>query len=467
MSAAATTAGPRTDPPERPRAATTPPAFSRTWWAGVLPRPSVSTAVILGVVVLAAPFVVRPLGLLLALAVVAVAVADAVATPAPWTVGLRRAAPSVLVLGEEGEVTWEVGSPTQRPLRVWVADELPPSLDADTRRVDLLVPAAGRARGRTAVRPWRRGTLHLDEVVVRVAGPLGLATRQAPRSVPGAIRVHPAFPSRNATLLRLELDRLRNAGNRIAPTLGGGTEFDHLREYRHGDDVRRVDWGATARLGHPVVRTYRVERDRTVQVLLEHGRAAATVVDGVPRLDHGMDAAMALLTAAGEVGDRAGLMTYASEVTGTLAPARRTDQVSRAAAMLHALEPELVEAGHRTAFTTIASRQRRRALLVVLTDLGAAAAIDALTHALPVLTARHLVVIGSVVDPAVEQMADRVPADALAAHNAAGAADVLARRQRNAELLARRGAQVVTGPPVVVAERLVDRYLDLKSRGRL
>lgn len=433
----------------------------------MLPRPTVLVAVVLGIVVVATPFVTRPLGVLLAAAVLLVALVDAFLAPAPWTVGVRREVPPVLVLGEQGELSWEVGSPSSRPLRLWLADALPPSLGADARRFALTVAGQGRVRARTRVRPWRRGTFHLGEVVVRVAGPLGLATRQAPRTVPGTIQVHPAFPSRNATLLRLELDRLRNAGNRIAPTLGGGTEFDHLREYRHGDDVRRVDWGATARLGHPVVRTYRVERDRTLQVLLEHGRAAATVVDGVPRLDHGMDAAMALLTAAGEVGDRAGLLTYASTVSSTLAPARRGDQVSRAAAMLHALEPELVEAAHRSAFAHVAARQRRRALLVVLTDIGAAAAIDALTHALPVLTARHEVVIGSVVDPAVEQMADRVPEEALVAHNAGGAADVLARRDHNAALLSMRGAHVITGPPQVVAERLVDRYLDLKARGRL
>lgn len=433
----------------------------------MLPRPTVLTALVLAVVVVATPFVVRPLGIVLAAVVAGAAAVDAWLAPAPWRLGVRRVTPATIVLGGTAELAWQVGSPSSRILHVWLADALAPSLGARARRFRLGVPADGRAVARTDVTPWRRGTFHLDEVVVRVAGPLGLGTRQAPRHLPGEVRVHPAFPSRDATLLRLELDRVRNAGNRIAPTLGGGTEFDHLREYRHGDDVRRVDWGATARLGHPVVRTYRVERDRTVQVLLDHGRAAATVVAGVPRLDHAMDAAMALLTAAGEVGDRAGIVTYADRVTGELAAARRGDQVARAASMLHALEPELVEAAHRRAFAHVAARQRRRALLVVLTDLGAAAAIDALLHALPVLTVRHEVVVGSVVDEALAAMAGRSPSDALTAHNAAGAAEVLARRQRNADRLAARGARVVTGPPQVVAERLVDAYLDLKRAGRL
>ena len=453
--------------PAVPVPAPPPSRFSRAWWAAWLPRPTVLAAALLGVVVVATPLLVRPLGLLLAAAVVVLVAVDALLAPRPWRLGVARRLPPVVALGEEGTCAWTVSSPSRRPLRVWLADALPPSLGAGTRRVALAVPTGGRATATTVMRPWRRGTFRPDEVVLRVAGPLGLGTRQAPRSVPGELQVHPAFPSRDATLLRLELDRVRNAGNRIAPTLGGGTEFDHLREYRHGDDVRRVDWGATARLGHPVVRTYRVERDRTVQVLLEHGRAAATVVDGVPRLDHAMDAAMALLTAAGEVGDRAGLTAYAAGVTGVLAPARRADQVARAAAMLHDLEPELVEAAHRSAFAAVAARQRRRALLVLLTDIGAAAAMDALLHALPVLTTRHEVVVGSVDDPVLVTVADRVPHEALAAHGSAGAADVLARRTQNAALLEQRGARVVTAAPGVLAERLVDVYLDLKARGRL
>ncbi|MFT5563441.1 MAG: hypothetical protein ACI970_000153 [Myxococcota bacterium] len=441
---------------------------SRSWWAAVIPRPTWVTAALMAATVLMTPFVARPLGYVFAALVIGAAIGDAALTVAPWKVPIARQVQSVIVLGRSAAVRWTLRCmPRHRGTRVWVTDAFAPSLGATARRHEVVVTRGAQAVMQDTLTPWRRGTFHLDAVSVRVLGPLGLTTRQHTRSIPDQVQVHPAFPSRDATLLRLERERLLTAGNRLTRSLGGGTEFDHLSEYRYGDDVRRVDWSATARMGHPVVRRYQIERDRTVLVLLEHGRASATVVAGTPRLDHGMDAAMALLTAAMEVGDRGGLLSYAGAVSGTVAPARRTDQVARAARALHLLEPELVEADHRRAFAAAVVQQRRRALLVIITDLGAAAAIEGLTSSLPVLTARHEVVVASVTDPLVTAVADHSPDDVLAAHHAAGAARVLARREHAAATVRGLGARVVDAPPLAVAEQLVDVYLDLKGRGRI
>lgn len=447
-------------------AAARPPRWSRRWWGGLAPRPTELAVAVAVAIVVATPFLRRPVGLAAAGVLVALVLLDAALAPAPHRVGLRRSLPPVAVLGHEVEVTWTLRSPTGRRLAVAFADDAPPSLGLE-RRHRLLLPPRGTDRVTASMRPWRRGTRVLATVVVRVTGPLRLATRQQARDLPGQVEVHPAFPSRDRTLLRLHRERLLTAGNRLSRQLGGGTEFDHLAEYRYGDDVRRVDWGATARLGHPVVRRHRVERDQVVHVMVEHGRSAATVVAGVPRLDHAMDATMALVTAAVAVGDRAGVAAYADRVSAHVPPARRGDQVARVATSLHALEPTLVEADHRAAFAHVSALQRRRALLVVVTDLGAAAALADLTRALPVLTSRHAVVVASVTDPAVEAVADHVPTTALDAHQAAGAATLLVRRRRAEATVGGLGADVVAGPPVVVAERLVDRYLDLKERGRL
>lgn len=443
-----------------------PPRWSRRWWSAFLPRPTETTVALSILLVLLTPVLRRPVGLVAAGVLVAVTFVDGWLAPAPRRVGVRRELPAVVVLGTEASATWSLRSPVGRRVRVGIADELPPSLGVERRHVRTL-SARGTVDVTAPMQPWRRGTHRLHTVTVRVTGPLRLATRQQDRDLPGVVEVHPAFPSRDRTLLRLERARLLTAGNLLTRQLGGGTEFDHLSEYRYGDDVRRVDWGATARLGRPVVRRYRVERDRVVHVLIEHGRNAATVVDAVPRLDHAMDAAMALVTAANAIGDRAGLAAYADQVTARVPPARRGDQVARVARALHTLEPTLLEADHRGAFSHVVAAQRRRALLVLLTDLGAAAALEDLTRALPVLTSRHEVLVASVVDPDVTTVADHEPAGALDAHHAAGAATLIARRARSEAVVRGLGATVVTGPPVVVAERLVDRYLDLKGRGRV
>jgi uncharacterized protein (DUF58 family) len=252
--------------PERPAAAPRPRRGSRAWWAGVTPVPTVRAAALLaagGLVVLLVP--AMPGGPVLAGAVVAVLlVADAVLAPAPWRVGVARDLPPVLPLGGQGTVEWRVANPGRRALQVALADELAPSLGASTRRVRLRVTPRGVGRATATLQPTRRGTFRPTELTVRVTGPLGLVVRQAPRALPGRLQVHPSFHSRRAAELRLRRARLLEQGLRSVRGRGGGTEFEALRDYIEGDEVRHVDWPATARMGRPIVRTHRAERNQTV-----------------------------------------------------------------------------------------------------------------------------------------------------------------------------------------------------------
>ena len=161
----------------------------------------------------------------------------------------------------------------------------------------------------TALLPTRRGDRPADRVTVRSVGPLGLAARQGSHEVPWRVRVLPAFTSRRHLPSRLA--RLRELDGRTAVMVRGqGTEFDSLREYVDGDDVRSIDWRATARAAEVVVRTWRPERDRRVLLVLDSGRTAAGRVGDAPRLDAAMDAALLLAALAARAGDRVDLLAY-------------------------------------------------------------------------------------------------------------------------------------------------------------
>lgn len=441
---------------------------SRGWWSTVLPVPTVRAAGLLavaGVVVLLAP--VRLPALAVVVALLGLVVVDAVRVPDPWRVAVARHLPAVVPLDGDAEVVWEVRNPGARPLTVDLADELAPSLGAVDRRARLRLPPAGIARARTRLAPSRRGTFRPDTLTVRVTGPWGLATRQHDRSLPGRIEVHPSFRSRNAAELRVRRARILDEGLRSVRGRGGGTEFEALREYVEGDAVRHVDWAATARLGHPIVRTYRAERNQTVVVLLDTGRVVAGLVGGVPRLDHGMDATLALATVATRSGDRIGLVAFGAGVRQIVAPRRDTGQLRRLSGAMHALEPELAESGYRDAFRETLVRFRRRALLVVVTELAAEAVQETLLPALPLITREHAVIVASVRDPAVAAMRtaslDRVGS----AYRAAAAVGVAAERERAAARLRGAGALVVDALPDELPGRLVDAYLDVKARGVL
>ncbi len=449
-----------------PVPAARPARGDRAWWAGILPIPTVRAAAVVGVAGLVSGVGPDAIGVVIPLLLVGIVlVVDAWLAPPPWAIEVARQLPGVLPLDADGEVVWTIGNPTGRAVTVAIADELAPSLRADRRRVQVTVAPHGRVRATTMIHPVRRGTFRPSELTVRVRGPLGLVTRQAARHLPGRMEVHPRFRSRAEAELRIRRGRILEQGRRSARGRGGGTEFEALRDYVQGDEFRHLDWAASARVGHPVVRTYRAETDQTVLILLDTGRVVAGRVEGVPRLDHGMDAALALATVGTALGDRVGLLAYGGGVHRLLAPRRDATQLRRLSRELHALEPELAESDHAAAIRTVRARFRRRALVVLLTDLAPEAVEATLVPVIPGLVRDHRVIVASVRDPATQERLTTPVEDVGDAYAAAGAATVLAARGRAAGALRSMGVEIVDEPPASFASAVTDAYLETKARG--
>jgi uncharacterized protein (DUF58 family) len=165
----------------------------------------------------------------------------------------------------------------------------------------------------TLLRPTRRGDRLPDRVTVRSVGPLGLAARQGRHELPWRVRVQPPFTSRR--FLPERLARLRLLDGSVAVRVRGqGTEFDTLREWVDGDDVRSIDWRATARRQDVVVRTWRPERDRHLLMVVDTSRTSAGRVGDVPRLDAALDAGLLLSALASRAGDRVDLLAFDRQV---------------------------------------------------------------------------------------------------------------------------------------------------------
>jgi len=302
---------------------------------------------------------------------------------------------------------------------------------------------------------------------VRVDGPLGLASRQAARQHRSVLRVYPPFRSRDEAELRINRARILEVGLRSAQGRGGGTEFDQLREYSVDDEFRRIDWSATARLGKAIVRTYRAERNQTVISLLDNGRVMAGRVDDVPRVEHAMDAVMMMTAVATRLGDRAGLVVFDREVRAVVAPGHGRNQLGLVTEAMYQLEPVLAESDYLGAFATTLARFRRRAMLVVFTDLVEQAVGETLLPALPLISRNHLVVVAAVQDPDVVRWAVTTPTDGAGAYRKAAAVAALDERRRTTARLRGLGATVVDAPPGKLAPLLADAYLKVKATGRL
>jgi len=385
----------------------------------------------------------------------------------PLRLTREGADPASLRLGESVPVSLLVANPGRRMVRGEVRDAWPPSAGAAPTRHRLELPAGERRRLVTTLTPTRRGQRAADRVTVRSWGPLRLAARQGSVAVPAEVRVLPPFTSRRHLASRLA--RLRELdGRRAVQTRGAGTEFDSLREYVPGDDVRSLDWRASARSTGLVVRTWRPERDRHVLVVLDTGRTAAARVGtgptAAPRLDAGLDAGLLLAALASRGGDRVDLLAIDREVRASVAGGR--DPLPALVTAMAPLEARLVETDMRLVASTVLTRAPRRSLVVLVTALDDAAVREGLEPVLGALLHRHVLLVAAVADPALTALAAG-RGDAEAVYGAAAAQVAVAERRATAERLARRGVEVVEAPPDEFAPAVADRYLALKAAGRL
>jgi uncharacterized protein (DUF58 family) len=392
------------------------------------------------------------------------------------TRGLRytRSPDTSVRLGQQVEATLLIQNDGRRAFHGQIRDAWPPSACAKPRLHPVRIAAGQQHEIDTQLHPVRRGDQRAAVVTARSIGPLGLAGRQGSRAVPGQVRVLPPFLSRKHLPSRLA--KLREIDG-LLPTLirGQGTEFDSLREYVVGDDVRSIDWRASARRADVMVRTWRPERDRRVVLVLDTGRMAAgrvgvdpTAADpaGWPRLDWSMDAALLLAALASRAGDHVDFLAHDRVSRAGVFGASRTELLAQLVEAMAPLQPTLVESDWRAMVAAIARRTRRRSLVVLLTDLNATALDEGLLPVLPQLSSKHHVMLAAVADPRVDQMAAG-RSDAAAVYDAAAAERSRNDRSAIAARLRQSGVEVVDALPSDIAPALADRYLAMKATGRL
>lgn len=397
----------------------------------------------------------------IAAGIVLLAVVDALLAASPGDLAFARGPRATTAAGRSVETRLTVSNRGRRPLRGLLRDGWPPSAGAHPGHRWVELPSGGTATVRTTLTPQRRGDLRTGVLTVRSVGPLRVAGRQRTLPLPGEVRVLPRTAGLRA--LPALLTRLRDIDGRLLRSVRGpGTEFDTLRSYVPGDDVRAIDWRGTARRQETVVRTWRPERNRRVVLAIDTGRSAARLVGAFPGLDAIFDAALLLTALAVRAGDRVDLL--AADVRTRAEVGRAT--VASAAAALYRVEPVLVDADPGALAAAVLRRAPRHALVVLFTGIEPDATGGSLLPAVQTLASRHTVIVASPTDPALVRLAAGRE-DVAAVYAAAAAARELVDRASATARLRRCGADVVDAPPEAFGRAVADRYLDVKAAGRL
>lgn len=399
------------------------------------------------------------------LGVIGLACLDAALAPSLARVHVTRSVPGSVRLTETTASTVDIANGSGRTLRGAVRDAWPPSAGAGTNRHKITVGPRQSARVVTSLTPRRRGDRVGAHVTIRVQGPLRLAGRQ--RSVPSQtlLRVLPEFSSRKHLPARLA--RLRELDG-SSPILlrGAGSEFDSLRPYVIGDDVRSIDWRATGRRADVIVRTYRPERDRRVFIVVDTSRLSAARVADAPRLEASIEAALLLAALASRAGDRVQVVAFDRAERARAAGSTQAIVMPALAEALAPIQPALVEPDWASLARLVNDRLSQRALVVLLTAVDAALIDSGALSVIGALQGLHQVLIASVDDPdEAAMLKDRDGAAAL--YGAGAAARTVLERDVVTARLRHTGAEVISAAPDDLAPRLADTYLALKASGRL
>ncbi len=434
-----------------------------------MPFPTPRTALLLAlaaVPALVAPGVPILLGAVVAidLAVLLLVALDAFLAPGPGSLTASRELSEPLSAFAPNRVALALGNRTRRRLRLDLADAPPAEADSAGHRRRLALEPGGSALVEYQAKPLRRGEMSFGDLHARARGPLGLASRQWQVPLGRTVSVYPDLRGLAAAAGagRAEEGRARARG------LVEGREFAALRPYRPGDDVRAVDWKATARRGAPVVREWQPERNQSVWLLLDCGRRlSARLRDGRTKLDHAVEAALALARAAAMRGDRTGAVLFGAEVSQVVLPGAGRAGLGALAEALHRAEAQAEESDYGAAFEALAARQRRRALVVVITDLTDLDTSAELRARAARLARRHLVLLAAAGDSEIAEAASSWPKNAEDAFARAAAERILDERDQAAAKLASAGVRVESAPARSLVAALVNRYLEVKRRGEL
>ena len=351
------------------------------------------------------------------------------------------------------------------PLRGELRDAPPAGAGVEHHHQRFTCPPGAAATLTWELTPLARGPLALQSLHLRLEGPLGLCARQVDVPLPQALKAWPdaGEVARDALALALAA----RGGQRAQRRSGEGREFESLRAWRPGDDLRTVDWKASARRGRTIVRERRPERNQRVLLLLDCGRHMAGAVEGRRKLDWAVDAALRLAHVSLAEGDQVAAVAYARQVLRAVPPQSGHAGLRPLLEGLAEVQASLEESDAGAALDLAFARQHRRTLVVAFTDLQDADATARLRRRLGALRRRHLPVVVSLSDPAISRATVQPPADLDAAY----ARHVAGRLESDAlaamALLRAAGAHVVRAPGAGFSAAAVNAYLELKGRGAI
>jgi len=401
-------------------------------------------------------------------ALIALAVADYLLSEKAEAFRVEREMDERFAMGAINEVSLKIFNRARRKVTFIVKDEPPAEMELLTpREAQLTVPALRTRAWRYQLLPTARGKYGFGNTVIRFRTRLGLLWRQAAYQTATDVKVYPDIREARKHEIYAHRNKRPEPGLRRMRIRGQGREFESLREFAIGDEIRHISWAATARRGKLITRQYTIERSQNIVVLLDTGRLMTARIGKLTKLDHAVNATLSIAYVAAAGGDNVGLVAFSRRVVSYLPPRRGHDQINRLMEALYSLEPQMIEPSYKRAFNFFSANCHRRSLVVILTDLvDRDASAELLAHTSQLIP-RHLPLIITVGDTDLRELVRSEPVSSTDVYRQAVAEEILRQREEALTRIRHAGGLALDVPAGRLSLELVNKYLEVKERGLL
>ena len=371
-------------------------------------------------------------------------------------------------MGAENPVAIKITNLARRKVTFILKDEYPPRMELrDPREVRLTVPAGRSRTWSYSLLPTGRGSYGFGNTALRFRSRLALLWRQFDYTTARDVKVYPDIREAKKHELYAHRNRRPEVGIRRMRVRGRGREFESLREFVIGDEIRHISWAATARRGKLITRQYTIERSQNVVVLLDTGRLMTARIGRLSKLDHAINATLSIAYVAAAGGDNVGLLSFSRRVLNYLPPRRGRDQINRLMEALYGVEPQMIEPSYARAFNFFSANFHRRSLVIILTDLvDRDASAELLAHTSKLMP-RHLPLIITIGDTDLRELVRAKPSSSEDVYRQAMAEEILRQREEALTRIRHAGGLALDVPAARLSLELVNKYLEVKERGLL
>jgi uncharacterized protein (DUF58 family) len=392
---------------------------------------------------------------------------DLARLPRPSLLTVTRTWRGPAALSVPTEIVLTLRNTSTKALHAILMDHVPNSLCLEIPSETLSVRPRDEASGSYTILPWKRGEAVLGSTYIRYRSLFGFAERWASADLDQQVCVYPNLEEARQHSVYMIRNRQIELEKRYSRSRGQGREFESLREYREGDEFRNICWRATARRGKLITRLFQAERSQTIWLVLDSGRLMRTKVSGLSKLDYAVNAALSLGQVALGSGDRVGLLAYGRAIRHRVLPNRGSLHLRGLIEKLSAVQEEAAESDHLQAAGTLLTTQRRRSLVVWITDMAETAMVPEVIEAAGQLMPRHFVVFLVIGQPDLRRMASREPSSAAQMYRVAAAQEMLQRRELLLARLRQRGAIAIEVDSAEASVAAINSYLEVKGRDLL